>query len=63
MPNTEMYRFQCGHEQCRSQVFAPTKDDLTILIEQHLREVHSVNNVTDTLMSYIESTCVTVVPS
>jgi hypothetical protein len=63
MTNTEVYRFQCGHEQCRSQVFAPTKGDLEILIAQHLKEVHSVNKVTDTLMSYIESTCVTVLPA
>jgi predicted small metal-binding protein len=63
MSTAEVYRFQCGHEQCRSQVFAPTKDDLTALIAQHLKEVHSVNKVTDTLMSYIESTCVTVVPA
>jgi predicted small metal-binding protein len=63
MTNTEVYRFQCGHEQCRGQVFAPTKDDLEVLIAQHLKEVHSVNKVTDTLMSYIESTCVTVVPA
>ena len=62
MTNTEVYRFQCGHEQCGSEVFAPTMSDLEGLIAQHLKEVHSVNPVTDTLMSYIESTCVDVVP-
>jgi hypothetical protein len=62
-PNREVYRFQCGHEQCRTEVIAPTKDDLTLLIAQHLKEAHSVSKVTDTLMSYMMSTCVTVVPS
>jgi predicted small metal-binding protein len=61
--NVEMYRFQCGHEQCGSQIIAPTRDDLMLLIGQHLKEVHSVDKVTNTLMSYLESTCVTVLPS
>jgi hypothetical protein len=42
---------------------APTKDDLALVIEQHLKEAHSVAKVTDTLMSYMMSTCVTAVPS
>jgi predicted small metal-binding protein len=61
--NVEVYRFHCGHEECGSQLTAPNKDDLMFLIEQHLKEAHSVNKITSTLMSYLESTCVTVSPS
>jgi predicted small metal-binding protein len=56
----EVYRFQCGHEDCGSQLTASTKDEIMLLIAQHLKDAHSVNNVTNTLMSYLESTCVTV---
>ena len=61
--NAGVYRFQCGHEQCGSQIIAPTRDDLRLLITQHLKEAHSVDKVTNTLMIYLESTCVTVLPS
>jgi predicted small metal-binding protein len=61
--NAEVYRFQCGHEQCSSQITAPTRDDLRLLIAQHLKEAHSVDKVTNTLLIYLESTCVTVLPS
>jgi predicted small metal-binding protein len=61
--NAEVYRFQCGHEQCGSQIIAPTRDDLRLLIAQHLKETHSVDKVTNTLMIYLESTCVTVLSS
>jgi predicted small metal-binding protein len=61
--NAEVYRFQCGHEQCGSQIIASTRDDLRFLIAQHLKEAHSVDKVTNTLMIYLESTCVTVLPS
>ena len=61
--NAEVYRFQCGHEQCGSQIIAPTRDDLRLLIAQHLKEAHSVDKVTNTLLIYLESTCVTVLPS
>ena len=61
--NAEVYRFQCGHEQCGSQIIAPTRDDLRLLIAQHLKEAHSVDKVTNTLLIYLEPTCVTVLPS
>src|ERR671916_3495879 len=60
--NVPMYRFHCGHEQCGSQIIAPTRDSLRLLIAKHLKEAHSVDKVTTTLMSYLESTCVTVLP-
>lgn len=55
-----MYQFECGHEQCGSQFIAPTTNDLMRQVAQHLKDAHSVDKVTDTLMSYLESTCVTV---
>jgi predicted small metal-binding protein len=61
--NVKVYRFQCGHEQCGSQVDASTMDELRLLIAQHLNESHSVHKVSDTLINYLESTCVTVLPS
>jgi hypothetical protein len=57
---TEVYRFECGHEECGSQFTAPTRDKLMLLIEQHLKEAHSVEKLTGTLRSYLEATCVTV---
>jgi predicted small metal-binding protein len=63
LPDIKVYRFQCGHEQCGSQTDAPTMDELRLLIAQHLKESHSVHKVTDTLINYLESTCVTVLPS
>ena len=57
---TEVYQFQCGHEECDSQFMAPTINDLMPQVAQHLRDAHSVDRITDTLMNYLESTCVTV---
>ena len=63
LTTVKVYRFQCGHEQCTTQVHASTMDGLRLLIAQHLKETHSVPKVTDTLINYLESTCVTVLPS
>lgn len=56
----EVYQFQCGHEECGSELTAASRDKLLLLIAQHLREAHSVDKVTNTLLGYLESTCVTV---
>lgn len=55
-----MHQFQCGHEECGSQFVESNKDDLMRQVAQHLKDAHGVNNVTSTLLSYLESTCVTV---
>jgi predicted small metal-binding protein len=57
-----MHQFQCGHEECGSQFTASNKDDLMAQVAQHLKDVHNVNHATQTLMGYLESTCVTVKP-
>lgn len=57
-----MHQFQCGHEECGSQLTAPNKDDLMRQVAQHLKDAHNVDKATETLMKYLESTCVTVRP-
>ncbi|MBV8540072.1 MAG: DUF1059 domain-containing protein [Pseudonocardiales bacterium] len=55
-----MHQFQCGHEECGSQFTASTKDDLMRQVAQHLKDAHNIDSATETLMRYLESTCVTV---
>jgi predicted small metal-binding protein len=58
-----MYQLQCGHEQCGSQFTSPDKDELMRQLAQHLQDVHHVHRVTETLIKYLESRCLTVQPS
>ena len=57
-----MHRFQRGHQECLSQFSSPNKDDLMRQVADHLREVHNVEKATQTLLRYLESTCVTSQP-
>ncbi|MCU1609814.1 MAG: hypothetical protein QOH09_3959 [Pseudonocardiales bacterium] len=57
-----MHQFQCGHQECGSQYTAANKDDLMSQVAQHLKDAHNVDKATQTLMGYLESTCVTVQP-
>lgn len=54
-----MYQFQCGHQECFSQYTASSKDVLMQQVAEHLRDTHNVQQATETLMSYLEATCVT----
>lgn len=54
-----MYQFQCGHRECSSQYTASNKEALRQQVEDHLKEAHNVDKATETLMSYLEQTCVT----
>jgi predicted small metal-binding protein len=54
-----MFQFQCGHQECFSQYTASNKDDLMRQVEEHLKDSHDVNTATQTLMDYLEATCVT----
>jgi predicted small metal-binding protein len=54
-----MYQFQCGHQECFSQCIASNKDDLMQQVAEHLKEAHNVDHASQTLMSYLEATCVT----
>jgi predicted small metal-binding protein len=57
-----MHQFQCGHEECGSQFTAANKDALMAQVAEHLKDTHAVDTPTQTLMGYLESTCVTVKP-
>lgn len=55
-----MLAFQCGHQECGSQLTASNRDELMRQVEQHLKEVHNLDRATGALLSYLESTCVTI---
>lgn len=57
-----MQEFRCGHQECGSRLTATSNDELKRLMAQHLKEVHDVDRPTQTLMNYLETTCVTSVP-
>lgn len=58
-----MYEFNCGHQECSSQFTASNKSYLMTQVAEHLQDVHNVDKATETLMSYLEETCVTTTPS
>ncbi len=57
-----MYEFMCGHQECGSQLNSSDKEALMRQVADHLKEAHGVQQPTQTLMSYLESTCVTTAP-
>lgn len=54
-----MHEFQCGHLECGSRLTASDMDFLRAQIAEHLKEAHNVPKATETLMTYLEDTCVT----
>lgn len=54
-----MHEFQCGHQECGSRFTASDKDYLMRQIAEHLRDSHNVKKPTETLMTYLDTTCVT----
>ncbi|PZS18196.1 MAG: hypothetical protein DLM60_12250 [Pseudonocardiales bacterium] len=54
-----MYEFNCGHQECASQFVASDKDALMRQAADHLKEAHNVQKATQTLLGYLETTCVT----
>jgi predicted small metal-binding protein len=54
-----MHEFQCGHQECGSRLTASDKSYLMSQIAQHLRDSHNVDKATETLLTYLETTCVT----
>jgi hypothetical protein len=57
-----MHEFMCGHEECASQFTASSKEVLMSQVAEHLKKVHAVQTPTQTLMGYLETTCVTTTP-
>jgi predicted small metal-binding protein len=56
---TEMHEFVCGHEECRSEITESDRDDLMRRVAEHLKESHNIDKASETLMTYLETTCVT----
>jgi len=57
-----MYEFTCGHQECGSQLTSLDKDILRGKIVDHLVEAHNAHKATQTVLSYLEATCVTSSP-
>lgn len=53
------HEFQCGHQECASQFTAPDRYYLMRQVAEHLKDTHDVDRSTESLMSYLEATCVT----
>lgn len=54
-----MHEFTCGHLECGSRINASDKDYLMRQVADHLKEAHNVQKPTETLLTYLETTCVT----
>lgn len=57
-----IHEFQCGHQECDSVFTASDKNYLERQIAEHLRTAHNVDKATETLMAYLNATCVTTSP-
>jgi predicted small metal-binding protein len=57
-----MHDFTCGHQECSSQFTSSDKDVLMRQVADHLKEAHNVQTATQTLLAYLETTCVTTTP-
>lgn len=54
-----MHEFRCAHQECGSQLAASDKYYLMRQVAEHLKDAHKVDRATETLMTYLEATCVT----
>jgi predicted small metal-binding protein len=54
-----MHEFHCAHQECGSQFTASDKYYLMRQVAEHLKDAHKVERATETLMTYLEATCVT----
>ena len=57
-----MHEFQCGHQECGSRLTASDRNYLRVQIAQHLHDEHNVQTATETLLTYLEETCVETTP-
>ncbi|MGQ0715796.1 MAG: DUF1059 domain-containing protein [Pseudonocardiales bacterium] len=58
----QMYEFNCGHQECSSQVRSSNKDDLMRQVAEHVKEYHNLQTASQTVLGYLETTCVTQTP-
>ncbi len=57
-----MHEFTCGHQECSAQLAASDMDVLMGRVGDHLKAVHNVQTATQTLLGYLEATCVRTTP-
>lgn len=57
-----MHEFRCGHQECGSRITASDEGYLMQQVAEHLRDVHKVDPITESLLSYLKTTCVTTPP-
>jgi hypothetical protein len=57
-----MHEFTCGHQECSSQFTSSDKNVLMQQVADHLVEYHAVQKPNQTLLGYLETTCVTTTP-
>jgi predicted small metal-binding protein len=54
-----MHEFVCAHEECRSEIIESDRDGLRQRVADHLKVSHNIDRPNETIMSYLEATCVT----
>jgi DNA-binding PadR family transcriptional regulator/predicted small metal-binding protein len=54
-----MHEFTCGHQECNSQFTSRDKATLMKQVADHVRDKHDVQTATQTILGYLEATCVT----
>ncbi|MGH3896835.1 MAG: DUF1059 domain-containing protein [Pseudonocardiaceae bacterium] len=57
-----MHEFTCGHQECSSQFSSSNKDALMQQVADHVKEYHGLQAATQTVLGYLETTCVTTTP-
>lgn len=53
-----MQEFRCASPECKSQFTAPTKEELTRKMAEHLKDAHNVQTPTQTIVNYLVETSV-----
>lgn len=54
-----MLEFTCGHQECGSWLTASDREALMRQVGEHLQAAHGVDKVNESLLRYLEVTCVT----
>ena len=57
-----MHEFTCGHQECSSQFTSTDKEYLMRQVAEHVKEVHNLQFAPQSVLSYLETTCVTTTP-
>ena len=58
-----MYEFDCGSPVCRTHLSAPTKDELMVLVGQHVVVKHRVPAPTKSMVQFLEANTIREVTS